>query len=51
MGMTDRQFEAYQKKTLRSLQRIKEEIETSGNSVSETLLTEIRDLEEYLNRP
>ena len=51
MGMTDRQFDVFLKNTLRTLERIRKEIQESGNSVSETLETYIKDIEEQLNRP
>ena len=51
MGMTDRQFDAYLKKMLRTLKLIKKEVQSSGNSVSEELDNEIKELEEQLRRP
>ena len=48
-GMTDRQFDAYQKKVLRTLEQIRQEIQESGSS--KALDVEIRDIEEQLKRP
>lgn len=51
MGMTDRQFDAYLKKSLRILEQIKKEMQSSGNSTSVALDNEIQDIEEQLKRP
>ena len=51
MGMTDRQFDTHQKRILRLLEKVKEEITTSGNSQSQTLDTMMKDIEEELKRP
>ena len=52
MGMTDRQFDAYQKSLLRDLRRIEEEIDKiSDGAKSKELEALIKDLEEQLTRP
>jgi len=52
MGMTDRQFDAYNKRLLREYERIKEEeAKITGGKTSETLEQLIKDTEELLNRP
>ena len=52
MGMTDRQFDAYQQSLLRDLKRIKDEIESAGDKKkSETLNALIADIENQLSRP
>ena len=50
MGMTDRQFDAYQRSLLRELKRIEAEIAKSGveNADLDNL---IKDIEEQLKRP
>ena len=50
MGMTDRQFDAYLKKMLRTLEAIQKEMQAAGVS-SPTLDTEIKDIEDQLKRP
>jgi hypothetical protein len=50
MGMTDRQFESYQKRILRELERIETKIRESGVSVDELNLL-IADITEELKRP
>ena len=52
MGMTDRQFDAYQKSLLRDLKRIEEEVaEIAGEIKSKELESLIKDIEEQLKRP
>ena len=52
MGMTDRQFDAYQKSLLRDLIRIKEELEKIAGDVKiKELEILIKDIEEQLRRP
>jgi len=52
MGMTDRQFDAYQKTLLQSLRRAAKEIEEiKPNAKSESLEVIIRDIEDQLKRP
>jgi len=52
MGMTDRQFDAYQQSLLRELRRIKEEIEENSDCAkSKSLEALIKGLEEQLSRP
>ena len=50
MGMTDRQFDAYQRLLLRELIRIQEELDKTG-AKSETLENLKKDIEEQLRRP
>ena len=51
MGMSDRQFDVMQKKTLRELEAVREEIKAKYQGESEKLETMIRDIEEQLQRP
>ena len=52
MGMTDRQFDAYQKSLLRDLKRIEEEItKIADGAKSKALEGLIKDIEEQLKRP
>jgi len=52
MGMTDRQFDVYQKSLLRDLERIEEEIKQKCNNVRIENLEKLKkDTEEALNRP
>ena len=52
MGMTDRQFDAYQEVQLRELKRAEEEIEElTGGKKSKILEQIIGDLERQLRRP
>lgn len=49
MGMTDRQFDAYQESLIRNLQKALEEIEKSGSTKElEDLIAELRS---QLKRP
>ncbi|MCL2616667.1 MAG: hypothetical protein FWD96_03355 [Defluviitaleaceae bacterium] len=50
MGMTDRQFESYQKRILRELERIETIIRAKGVKVEE-LNTLIADISDELKRP
>lgn len=50
MGMTDRQFDAYQQILLRELERIEEEITQSGVK-NQSLERLIQDIQSQLNRP
>jgi hypothetical protein len=50
MGMTDRQFDAYQTRLLREFEKIEEEIKESG-AKSKTLETLKKDTEDMLKRP
>lgn len=50
MGMTDRQFDSYQKRTLNILQKAQEENVAKG--VENKILSElIKEIEEELKRP
>ena len=50
MGMTDRQFDSYQKRTLNILKKAQEENNAKG--VENTVLAElIKEIEEELKRP
>ena len=52
MGMTDRQFDTYQKSLLRDLKRIKEEVAKLTNGAESKELRElIQDIEDQLKRP
>lgn len=52
MGMTDRQFDAYNRTLLRQYERIREEEKAiNGGKTSATLEKLIKDTEELLNRP
>jgi hypothetical protein len=53
MGMTDRQFDTYQKSLLRDLERIEEEIKQKfGDGADVENLKKLkRDTEEMLKRP
>ena len=50
MGITDRQFDAYQQSLLRELKRALRELEEAGIE-NETIKSLIRDIESQLNRP
>jgi len=51
MGMSDRQFDVMQKKTLRELESVRQEIEAKYGGTSEKLEVMIKDIEEQLKRP
>jgi len=52
MGMTDRQFDSYQRALLRDLERIKEELKRIAVGVeSKELERLIKDIENELQRP
>jgi len=52
MGMTDRQFDSYQTRLLRELERIEEEVlSITGGKRSESLEKLKRDIESELKRP
>ena len=51
MGMTDRQFDAYQKSLLRELKRAEEEIAQKFNTKSIILEEVIKDIEDQLKSP
>jgi len=49
--MSDNQYQSGQKRLLRLLEGVKEEIETKYNAKSEKLETIMKDIEEELKRP
>lgn len=49
MGMTDKQFEAYQQRLLRELEKIEEEVIKSGTTI--WLKQLINDIENQLKKP
>jgi len=51
MGMSDRQYDSVQKKLLRLLEGVKEELEVKHNVKSEKLELIIADIEDELKRP
>lgn len=51
MGMSDRQFDVLQKKTLRELQHIQAELKEMHGIVNDKLEVMIKDIEEQLQRP
>ena len=52
MGMTDRQFDAYQKSLLRDLKKIKKEILAQKEDMKTEVLDELtKDIEDSLQRP
>ena len=51
MGMSDRQYDSVQKRLLRLLEVVKEELEAKHGVKSEKLELIMKDIEEELKRP